>query len=199
MLFKLVQVKIIGSNEQNNNNSENTDVTGSTPDNVDTANNTDSNSQSPKETVLAEFSTKILDKEKNRLNNIKITCNKLNNTIVNAGTTFSFCDRIGPSKESDGYKQADALDSNGKKFKTLGGGKCQVSSTLYATVLLIPNITVTERHEHSKKVPYIEKGKDATVAYDYLDLKFVNNTGHQIKIYCSTDNSHVSVKIVSLT
>ncbi|MDO5557457.1 MAG: VanW family protein [Clostridia bacterium] len=181
---------------QNQKTAENFDATKLSTD-TNIHGETSENVQPPKETTLSEYSTKILDKEKNRLNNIRIACEKLNGAVVEPNATFSFCNTVGPSTKKDGYLKADVLDSNGKKFKGLGGGKCQVSSTLYAAILQVPNITVTERHEHSKKVAYIEKGKDATVAYDYLDLKFINKTGKTITLYCSTDNATVKVEVRS--
>ena len=84
------------------------------------------------------------------------------------------------------------------KQKGFGGGNCQVSSTLYNAVLEVPSLEVTERHEHSNDVPYVEDGKDAAVAYGSYDFKFVNNTGNDIKIKASTDNSSVTITINSL-
>ena len=75
---------------------------------------------------------------------------------------------------------------------------CQVSSTLYNAVLSIPNLSITERHPHSATVPYIQSGKDAAVAYGSIDLKFVNNTGSDIKIYAETTGTEVIAKIISL-
>ena len=86
----------------------------------------------------------------------------------------------------------------GKKKKGLGGGNCQVSTTLYNAILNAPSLVITERHSHSNKVPYIQNGKDAAVATGSYDLKFVNNTSNTIKIYASTDNKKVSIKIVSV-
>lgn len=87
---------------------------------------------------------------------------------------------------------------NGNKVLGLGGGKCQVSTTLYNAVLAVPSIEVTERHAHSNKVPYIETGKDAAVSYGSYDLKFVNNTGKAIKIKAETDGKSITAKIVQL-
>ena len=84
------------------------------------------------------------------------------------------------------------------KQKGFGGGNCQVSSTLYNAVLEVPSLEVTERHEHSNDVPYVKDGKDAAVAYGSYDFKFVNNTGNDIKIKASTDNSSVTITINSL-
>ena len=153
---------------------------------------------SPIEEPLSEFTTKIYSTDSARQNNINITCNTLNGTVVNNRETFSFCNTVGKATTDKGYQEADIYDHGGKKEKGLGGGNCQVSSTLYNAVLKVNSLKVTERHAHSNKVPYVEKGKDAAVAYGSYDLKFVNNTGYSIKIYASTDGRTVTTKLVTL-
>lgn len=150
------------------------------------------------ENTLSEFSTTIKSKSSNRLNNIDITCNKLNGTIVNPNEEFSFCGTIGKATEEKGYKKADVI-INKHVEKALGGGNCQVSTTLYNTVLGISDIEVTERHPHGKKVNYVPEGKDAAVSYGSKDLKFINNLSTPIKIYASSDKNNVNVRIVSLS
>ncbi len=124
------------------------------------------NTQKTVEKEIASFSTKITNKkDSNRQGNITITCSSLNNTIVKPGETFSFCDTVGPATASHGYKEANVI-IQGTETKGLGGGNCQVSSTLYNAVLAVPNeLEVVERHPHSAPVPYIEEGKDAAVSY----------------------------------
>ncbi len=117
------------------------------------------------EQELSSFTTKIYTKDSERQNNIQITCSKLNGTTVENGATFSFTQTIGPATSAKGYQEADIFDSNGNKKKGLGGGNCQISSTLYNAVLEASSLEVIERHEHSNKVPYVKKGKDAAVAY----------------------------------
>lgn len=190
----------VSTNEQQTNNyssSENTYVSNTTNDisnNVILNNSTNAN-QEQKEEAIASFSTKIYNKDTARQNNIEITCSALNNTTVKNGEIFSFCNTIGPATSSKGYKEADIFDKDGNKKKGLGGGNCQVSSTLYNAVLKLPSLIVTERHEHSNKVPYISQGKDAAVAYGSYDLKFKNNSGFDIKISCSSTKNNVSVTI----
>ncbi len=152
----------------------------------------------PKEEQISSFSTKIYSNDSARQNNISITCKSLNGTIVKNGASFSFCNTVGPSTTSKGYQKADIFDNNGQKKKGLGGGNCQISTTLYNAILSIPNIKVTERHAHSNNVPYIQKGKDAAVAYGSYDLKFVNNTGNDIKINTSASAKEISVSIIAL-
>lgn len=172
-------------NNNTNEISENTD-------------NDKNNNPQVTEEQISTFSTKIYSTDSARQNNILITCNTLNGTIIKNGDTFSFCNTVGQATTSKGYQKADIFDSNGKKKKGLGGGNCQISTTLYNAVLKIPELTITERHEHSNYVPYIEKGKDAAVAYGSYDFKFVNHTGNDIKIYAEASNENVTINIVSL-
>lgn len=146
---------------------------------------------------LSNFSTKIYTKESNRQNNVSITCSALNDTDVANGEEFSFCNTVGRSSPSKGYKKADIF-TNGEKTKGYGGGNCQVSTTLYNAVLEVPNLDVTERHEHSNKVPYIKSGKDAAVAYGSYDFKFINNTGSTIRIKAENSADLVSIRLIKL-
>ncbi|MBO6233636.1 MAG: VanW family protein [Clostridia bacterium] len=155
--------------------------------------------QVPVEKEIASFSTKIVTKDSSRQNNIRITCNTLNETIVEPGATFSFCNTVGQATTAKGYQKADIFDANGKKKKGLGGGNCQISTTLYNAVLSVPSLKVTERHPHSNKVPYIQTGKDAAVAFGSYDLKFVNNSGYKIKILASTSGADVTIKLISIS
>ena len=97
--------------------------------------------------------------------------------------------------ENEGYKKATGFDSNGNDIKVFGGGICQLSSTLYNTVL-IAKLKVTERHAHSKRVYYVPKNKDATVFAGGPDLKFINITDSDIIINASTDGNKVTVKLI---
>ena len=187
-------------NNTDTSNSENTTDQNSTQDNNNTNNTTTNEIRTgiTKEQTISSFSTKIYTKDSSRQNNIEITCNTLNGTIVNAGATFSFCQTVGKATTSKGYEKADIYDHNGKKKEGLGGGNCQVSSTLYNAVLAVPSLVVTERHEHSNNVPYVAKGKDAAVAYGSYDLKFRNDLSNSVKILASTDGSYVYTSLVEL-
>ena len=150
------------------------------------------------EEELATFTTKIYSQDTARQNNVKITCETLNETIVKKEETFSFCGVVGQSTTSKGYQKADIFDKDGNKTKGLGGGNCQVSTTLYNALLIVPTLIITERHPHSSYVPYVPKGKDAAVAYGSYDLKFRNDSGNDIKILCSTDGSSITTTIITL-
>lgn len=150
-----------------------------------------------KETEIASFTTKIYTKDSGRQNNLTLACSTLNNTTVENGKSFSFSKTVGRATSGKGYKKADVF-RNGDVVEALGGGLCQVSTTLYNAVLKIPKLKVTERHPHSNKVPYIKSGKDAAVSYGAQDFKFVNNTGNTIKIKASNTKNNVTVKLFKL-
>ena len=177
-----------------NNNENNSDSS-----NAERTSYSTSSPSPKKETEISTFSTKILDQTPNRVDNIALTCSKINEITVKNGEIFSFVDTVGEVSSTTGYKEADVLDADGKPFKGYGGGNCQVSSTLYNAVLGIDNIEVLERHSHSKRVYYVEKDKDAAiVSGSKLDFRFKNNTGNDIKIYANSSNSEVTIKIMKL-
>ena len=155
------------------------------------------NSTPPKESEIASFKTKIYTKDSGRQNNISIACSTLNDTIVENGSTFSFSNTVGKATSGKGYKKADVF-RNGDVVEALGGGLCQVSTTLYNAVLKVSGLKVTERHPHSNKVPYIKSGKDAAVSYGSQDFKFVNNTGNSIKIKAENTKDYVTIKLLKL-
>lgn len=167
----------------------------SSSNNVNSTTNDVSTPQEPKETTkISSFSTPIVDDNPNRLTNIKITCSRINNTVVSPGEEFSFCEVVGQPSAKDGYKEAHAF-VDGKLTNEIGGGNCQVSTTIYNAAKKIDGVKITERHEHGKPVGYIEMGKDATVAYDYLDLKFENNNDFDLKLKAYMKNNKVCVDI----
>lgn len=171
------------NSDTNNNGNNNNNNNNSTSDTNTIQNNTKT------ETKISSFSTPIVDNHKNRINNIKITCSRISGTTVSAGEEFSFCEVVGQPSAEDGYKEAHAF-VDGELVNAIGGGNCQVSTTIYNAAKKIDGVEITERHEHGKEVGYIEMGKDATVAYDYLDLKFQNNNNFDLKLkaYINDDN-----------
>lgn len=175
------------STENNNIEQEGTTQEGTNQDNTTqeiTVNATE------KEEEIATFTTKILTYDSSRQKNISITCSTLNDTVVENGQTFSFCNTVGQATTAKGYEEADIFDANGEKKKGLGGGNCQVSTTLYNAVLAVPSLVVTERHAHSNKVPYIESGKDAAVATGSYDFKFRNDS----RKYCKNKSGSNTIR-----
>ena len=171
------------NNNSINSNSNSNNINNSTKKNV--------------ETKISSFSTPIVDDNKNRVSNIKITCSRISNTVVNSNEEFSFCKVVGQPSASDGYKEAHAF-VDGELTNAIGGGNCQVSTTLYNAAKKIDGVEITERHEHGKDVGYIEMGKDATVAYDYLDLKFKNNNNFDLKLSAYVKDNKVCVDIYKI-
>lgn len=188
--------------KQNSNYSAEKSSTNNLSNSINTNSLNNSTSFISKTTVekeISTFSTKITNiRDTNRQGNITITCSSLNNTIVKSGETFSFCDTVGASTVDRGYKEANII-IKGTETKGLGGGNCQVSSTLYNAVLAVPDeLTVIERHPHSAPVPYIEEGKDAAVSYGSHDFKFRNDTNSDLKIIAENTTDNITIKLIKL-
>jgi vancomycin resistance protein YoaR len=111
---------------------------------------------------------------------------------VEPGQEFSFNKTVGMPTEAKGYKKGTVYGDGGVLTEELGGGMCQVSSTLY-NVALDTKMEITERHPHSKPVPYVNNGRDATI-YDDKDFRFRNTTDKPIliKSWASNGNAYVS-------
>ena len=199
--IKETQEKNSTSNYQVERSSTNQNIENNT--NTSNATNSTNNQQQnqtevpSKEIEIARFSTKVYNKDSKRQNNMAITCKAISTKKIEPGETFSFCNTVGKATSSKGYQEAD-IYVDGKKEKGLGGGNCQVSTTLYNAVLKVPELEVTERHQHSGKVPYIQAGKDAAVAYGAYDFKFKNNTGSTIKIVMENTSNNITAKIIKL-
>ncbi len=172
--------------DNENNNTSTNDSTNST--------NSNETKKVKTETKISSFSTPIVDGNENRITNIKITCSRISDTVVRSKEEFSFCKVVGQPSSADGYKEAHAF-VDGELVNAIGGGNCQVSTTIYNAAKEIDGVEITERHEHEKEVGYIEMGKDATVAYDYLDLKFENNNDFDLKLDAYVKDDKVCVDI----
>ncbi len=142
---------------------------------------------------LSRFTTNYDASNKNRDNNLKIAAEKLNGTIISPGETFSYNKTIGARTIAAGFKEANAY-SGGEVVLDVGGGICQLSSTLYNAVLLT-NLKITERHNHSLTTSYVQAGRDATVAWGSLDFKFENDRNFPIKIEATARDGVVNISI----
>lgn len=143
--------------------------------------------------IIGTCSSPYTGGDNNRIQNLKNGCAKINGVIVYPNETFSTNEHFNPCTEANGWVNAGTI-VNGKIEDSVGGGMCQVSSALYMA-LLQAEIQIKERYNHSMKVGYADYGFDATLAGDYKDLKFVNNTGCAIFIESYTTNSNVVVNI----
>lgn len=142
--------------------------------------------------ILGTYTTKYNAKIP-RANNVFLAASRINGIVVGKGESFSYNVAILPRTAANGYVVAPIF-LNGKHAKGIGGGVCQVSSTLYAA-MLTAGLPATERHPHSLPVDYIPAGWDATIAGNTKDLKFVNTFDFPIVIYASADNGTLTVSI----
>lgn len=143
--------------------------------------------------VMGSFSTSYGTSAAGRSHNIELSTESINGTIVMPGETFSFNDVVGPRTEEAGFQEAGTYVGN-KVEPGIGGGICQVSTTLYRAVMRA-NIRSTERTNHSMAVGYALPGLDATVAYGYLDYKFKNTYDFPIYIQGYTAGKVVTYNI----
>lgn len=130
--------------------------------------------------LLGGYSTNFKKSSANRCENIAIAASKIDGTVLYPGEELSVADTIGPLTGKNGYKLAGAYE-NGQVVESYGGGVCQVSTTLYNAVILA-ELEITERFNHSMVVDYVPQSQDAAIAGDYKDLKFVNNQDTPIYI-----------------
>lgn len=128
---------------------------------------------------IGTFSTVFNAGNVNRSKNLANAARLISGTVVYPGETFSVHDAISPLTEENGYYEA-ASYNNGKVEDSLGGGVCQVSTTLYNAVLKA-ELEIVERSPHSMVVSYVKPSMDAAIAGDYKDFKFKNNT--EVPIY----------------
>ena len=204
LLFLIISLSVflVGCDDSSNNDNQanntnySTERLSSSKENLNTNDDTD---EKVTEEPMASFSTKISQKYPDRQNNITLACQSLNGYIVKAGETFSFCNTLGPATPEAGYKKADTFDADGNTIQAYGGGKCQVSTTLYNAVLAVPSLTVVERHEHSGPVYYVPEDMDACVSYGSCDFKFKNDNDFDIKLYFSNTPDEISVSIVKVS
>ena len=146
--------------------------------------------------TLAKYTTIYDAGVVNRSHNIALAAKSINGTILLPGETFSYNETIGNPNKANGYKLGTAY-SGGKVVESYGGGVCQVSSTLYNSVLYA-NLEIVQRYNHSYTVNYVPAGRDATVSYGGKDFKFKNTRKYPIKIVASARNGVVSVSIMGI-
>ncbi|MCX7708223.1 MAG: VanW family protein [Clostridia bacterium] len=147
---------------------------------------------------IASYSTPIVDRQEARMNNIELAAGKVNYKILMPGEEFSFNNTVGRRTEAKGYEEAPIIiktEDGYEKGYGIGGGICQLATTIYNAAEK-GNLEITERHLHSKKVGYVPKGKDATVSYGSVDLKFRNNRSHPVMIRTYVGNKSLTVKIL---
>lgn len=142
--------------------------------------------------LLGSFSTNYVNNP-NRTTNLRLASNKINGTVIMPGDKFSFNKVVGKRTEAAGYKNA-AIFSDGQVTDGLGGGICQVTSTLYNSAVFA-NMNITSRRNHMFVPSYVKGGRDATVVYGSTDFVFENSRSYPIKILSSVQNGVANVQI----
>ena len=142
---------------------------------------------------LGEYSTKFNAADADRTHNIKVATSSASNILIKPGEVFSLNKNMGPRLAKFGYKLANVIVNN-ELVPGIGGGVCQVSSTLYNAALL-SNMKIVERKNHALPSSYIALGRDATISENYIDLKFENTTGYPVYLYGEVRGSWVKFSI----
>lgn len=146
--------------------------------------------------MLSEFSTKYDATNKNRTTNLKLASDKINGTVIMPNEIFSYNKVVGKRTIEAGYKEA-AIYENGEVTSGLGGGICQISTTLYNAAVQ-SDLKITSRRNHMFTTSYVPAGKDATVAWGSTDFKFKNTRDYPIKIESTVNNGIAKVRIYGL-
>ena len=137
--------------------------------------------------LIGEYKTHF-SKAKNRTHNVKLAAAALNGVFLMPGAVFSYNSWVGERSEERGFKEAPVIE-NGELVEGLGGGACQVSSTIHAAALL-SGLEVIERTNHSLPSSYIGKGLDAVVSYPIMDLRVKNSRTRPVVLRVSTDKDN---------
>ena len=146
--------------------------------------------------LLATFSTKYPASNVDRTTNLRLASNKINGTVVMPGETFSYNKVVGKRTIAAGYKEA-AIYQDGQVTSGLGGGICQISSTLY-NAAVFADLEITSRRNHMFVPSYVSGGRDATVVWGSTDFKFINSRNYPIKIESSVSGGVATVNIYGL-
>lgn len=144
---------------------------------------------------IGHYTTYYDENNVERSHNILLSVLAINNHVVFPGEEFSFNKVVGERTKEKGYKKAPVI-VKGELSEDIGGGICQVSSTLFNAVNL-RGIQMVERYSHSRSVPYVPPGKDATVSWWGPDFVFKNNYKHPILIRATSKNGKMVVNIFS--
>lgn len=143
--------------------------------------------------LAAKFTTQFNPGQINRTRNIRRAISALDGYLLEPEGIFSFNQVVGPRTKEKGYDEADTILNN-EVVPGVGGGVCQVSTTLYNAVLRA-RLEVIERYPHSIMIRYVEPGRDAAVAYGSKDLRFCNNTGGYLLFKANVNGDSLSLKI----
>lgn len=147
-------------------------------------------------TLMGSYSSDFGSSSSDRQHNIVLAAGHINGTILGPDEEFSYNKIVGPREPGYGWRMGH-MYSNGTVIDSLGGGVCQVSSTLY-NAALFADIKITERRCHSSRVAYLPAGRDATVAWDSQDFRFKNNTDGPIYLAAKTKGGVLTFRIFGI-
>lgn len=142
---------------------------------------------------ISSFSTSFKGSSKGRINNIKLAASAINGILIMPQEEISFNDITGPRSKKNGYQESSVIVA-GDYTTGIGGGVCQVSTTLY-NALLLADVNILERHPHSIPASYVSYGRDAAVSDNYLDLKFKNDKDTPIYICAGVQGYDLIIKV----
>ena len=143
--------------------------------------------------LISTFSTNYQASNVNRTTNLRLAANKINGTVLLPGEEFSYNKTVGERTIAAGFKEA-AIFNAGKVENGLGGGICQISSTLYDAVVMA-NLDVTVRRNHQFVTSYVKAGADATVVWGSQDFKFKNTRKYPVRITATVQGGIATVQI----
>lgn len=146
---------------------------------------------------VATYSTVFNTADVNRSENLAVAARAVNGTLLMPGEKFSLNKTLGPRIIENGYKEAPVIVGN-KLVPDIGGGVCQVATTLYNAVLRA-DIKIDERYHHTFPVGYVPAGQDATISGDLLDLKFENSSQYPLYIEANINGNHFTVNLYGYT
>jgi vancomycin resistance protein YoaR len=146
---------------------------------------------------IVEFTTDYPTSGSGRVHNIEATASVVNDILLKPGDVFDYAKIIEQTEAKFGYQEAPVI-LNGKLVPGIGGGICQVSTTLYNAVLR-GGLEIVERRNHSLPISYVPMGQDATFSQGYINFKFRNNTGYSLLIRTAAGNGHLTVKLFGKT
>lgn len=147
------------------------------------------------DTLVSTYSTTFENSSEGRTRNIQVASAYINSRVIMPGEEFSFNKILGATTSGKGYSYAKVI-KNGIYVDEIGGGVCQVSSTLYNAVLKT-SLSITERRNHSKVLDYVPRGQDAMIAYGVSDFKFVNSFKYPVFLESVIADNNLTVNIYS--
>lgn len=145
--------------------------------------------------TISSFTTNATANQ-NRNTNVRLAAEAINGTVIKPGQEFSFNGTVGQRTEAKGYKGAAAYN-NGEVVQEIGGGVCQVSTTLYNAVFKA-GLKISSRRSHTFEPSYVTPGRDATVSWDQPDFKFINNSSTAIGLRASYADQKVTISVYGI-